>query len=132
MNFRPTASLDRRLRAIAARTGLTRTAVLESLADEAERTRRYPGLGFRGSDLSRSAWVIGTGLDVWEIVRAVRDFGDDPKKMAAETEVSERAIRIALAYYREFKDEVDVALSLGDRQIDELQHEYPFAEGLKV
>jgi hypothetical protein len=60
------------------RTRLPKSALLEILAKESIRTRRFPGIGFRGPEHARRAWVIGTGLDVWEMVelyegRAKRD-----------------------------------------------------------
>ncbi|MGH9381697.1 MAG: hypothetical protein ACRD2Z_13940 [Thermoanaerobaculia bacterium] len=68
----------------ARRTRRSKGAVLENLADEALRTRRFPGVAFRGSDWNRRAWVIGTALDVWEIVGqgpalAVRGTGDEDR-----------------------------------------------------
>jgi hypothetical protein len=33
------------------------------------------GIGFRGDDVHRRPWVIGSGLDVWEIVQMFEDFG---------------------------------------------------------
>ena len=53
------------------RTRLPKSALLEVLAEESIRTRLFPGIGFRGAEHSRRAWVIGTGLDVWEL--AFRD-----------------------------------------------------------
>jgi hypothetical protein len=50
------------------RTRLPKSALLEGLAEESIRTRRFPGIGFRGPEHSRRAWWIGTGLDVWELV----------------------------------------------------------------
>ena len=35
----------------------------------------FPGVAFRGADWERRAWVIGTALDVWEIVEAFDDIG---------------------------------------------------------
>jgi len=37
--------------------------------------RLFPGVAFRGADWERRAWVMGTALDVWQIVDAYRDFG---------------------------------------------------------
>jgi hypothetical protein len=125
-SFRPSTSLDARLNSLAARTGLTKTMILESLADEAERTRRYPGIAFRGPDLRRRAWLLGTSLDVWEVIRALRDFDDDAERMASETDIPLRQIHLARAYYREFGEEIDRALALAGRSLDELAHEYPF------
>ena len=39
------------------------------------RTRSFPGCGFRGEDAGRRPWVIGSGLDIWEICQMADDFG---------------------------------------------------------
>ena len=127
-SFRPSKRLDERLNSLAARTGLSKTAILETLADEAERTRRYPGIAFRGPDLARRAWLLGTSLDVWEVFRGLRDFAYDAERMASETEVPLRQIQLAQAYYTEFRDEIDHSLALNDRSLDELAREYPFIQ----
>jgi hypothetical protein len=57
------------------RTKLPKGALLEALAEESIRTRRFPGIGFRGPEHSRRAWVIGTGLDVWEVVELYKGKG---------------------------------------------------------
>jgi hypothetical protein len=127
-SFRPSKRLDERLNSLAARTGLSKTAILENLADEAERTRRYPGIAFRGPDLARRAWLLGTSLDVWQVIGELRNFGDDAGRMASETEVPLRQIELAKAYYREFREEIDRNLALNDRSLDELAREYPFIQ----
>jgi hypothetical protein len=48
----------------AQRTRRSTGALLEVLAEEAARTRRFPGLAFRGPDHDRRAWLLGTALDV--------------------------------------------------------------------
>ncbi len=80
-----------------------------NLPEEAARMRRFPGIGFRGADARRRAWVIGSGLDVWEIVVAHRDFGS-VKRMAAETDLAEPRIRLALAYREQYPEEIDEAI----------------------
>ena len=127
-SFRPSKRLDERLNSLAARTGLSKTAILEALADEAERTRRYPGIAFRGPDLARRAWLLGTSLDVWQVIGELRNFGDDAGRMASETEVPLRQIELAKAYYREFGEEIDRNLALNDRSLEELAREYPFIQ----
>src|SRR5947209_13086008 len=61
------------------RSGRSRSAVVEELAEEAAKTRLFPGIAFRGRP--RRAWVIGTGLDVWEIVDLLGSYGDDAAKL---------------------------------------------------
>lgn len=108
----------------AKRTRRSKGAVVESLAAEALKTRLVPGVAFRGVDWERRAWVIGTALDVWEIVDAYQDFGS-VDRMAAKTDLSERQIRLALAYYERFPEEIDEALARNRRSLDELRTEFP-------
>jgi uncharacterized protein (DUF433 family) len=123
-SLRLDASLDARITREAQRTRRSKGAVLESLADEAMRARRYPGLAFRGSDWNRRPWVIGTALDVWEIIDALRDFGT-PDQLLAESDLTEVQLSLALAYYDEFHDEIDRAIAENRRSPDELRREYP-------
>ena len=88
----------------AKRTRRTKGAVVEALAEEALRTRRFPGIAFRGSDWDRRPWVIGTALDVWEIIGRAHARTARPSEMAAATDLTEPQIRLALAYYAEFPE----------------------------
>jgi uncharacterized protein (DUF433 family) len=126
------ARLDARISALARQTRRSKAAVLQSLADEADRCRRYPGIAFRGQDWARRPWVIGTGLDVWEIVRALQDFGGDAERMAEETELSVRQVRLATAYHAEFPEEIDAAVAADRRPLDELRRDHPFIQHLEA
>jgi hypothetical protein len=109
----------------ASRTGRSKGAVVEALADEALRMRLFPGIAFRGVDWERRAWVIGTAFDVWQIVDAYQATGSI-EQMADGEAASERSINLALAYYERFPDEVDAAIAENGRSIEELQNEFPF------
>ena len=110
------------------RTGIAKSRLVEELADEAERCRRYPGLGFRDVQGRRRAWLIGTHFDVWEVVLAWQDLGQNEQSTLEQLRLQPRQLKLALAYYREFPDEIDVALRLQRRSLDELTGEYPFIE----
>jgi uncharacterized protein (DUF433 family) len=109
----------------ARRTGRSRGAIVEALADEALRMRLFPGIAFRGVDWERRAWVIGTALDVWQIVDAHRDM-HSIERMAEGGSASERQIRLALEYYERFPEEIDAAIADNRRPIEQLQEEFPF------
>jgi hypothetical protein len=47
----------------AKRTGRSKGAIVEGLAEEALRMRLFPGVSFRGADWERRAWIIGTAFD---------------------------------------------------------------------
>jgi uncharacterized protein (DUF433 family) len=123
-SLRLDASLDAQIAGEAQRTRRSKGAVLESLADEALRARRFPGIAFRGSDWNRRPWVIGTALDVWEVVDALRSFGT-PERLLQESDLSEPQLRVALAYCDEFGAEIDTAIAENRRSLEELHREYP-------
>jgi hypothetical protein len=109
----------------ARRTGRSKGAVVEALAEEALRMRMFPGIAFRGTDWERRAWVIGTALDVWQIVEAYQDIGS-VARMVEGGSAGERQIRLALDYYRQFPKEIDEAIAENRRPIERLQREFPF------
>jgi uncharacterized protein (DUF433 family) len=115
----------------AKRTRRTKGAVVEGLAEEGLRTRRFPGIAFRGSDWNRRPWVIGTALDVWEIVAGSRSYRT-PSEMAAANDLTEPQIRLALAYYAQFPDEIDAAIAESERPLGELQRRYPTIDTIAV
>lgn len=107
------------------RTGRSRSAVVEELAEEAAKTRLFPGIAFRGSP--RRAGVIGTGLDVWEILELLRSYaGDEQQLRAAHPMLGERHMRLARAYGERFPDEVSAFVEESTRPLDELRRLYPF------
>lgn len=87
--------------------------------------RLFPGIAFRGADWERRAWVIGTALDVWQIVEAHQSIGS-VERMAQGGSASERQIRLALDYHRRFPEEIDQAIAENQRPIEQLQEEFPF------
>jgi len=99
------------------RTKLPKGALLEALAEESIRTRRFPGLGFRGPEHSRRAWVIGTGLDVWEVVELYEGKGRE--RLLSEHNVSERQLGLALSYYESYPREIDEATEENARDPEE-------------
>lgn len=99
------------------RTRLPRSVLLETLAEESIRIRRFPGIGFRGPEHSRRAWVIGTGLDVWELVELYEGKGKE--RLLDEHNVSERGLELALSYRRAYPQEIDEALEENARSPEE-------------
>jgi hypothetical protein len=119
------------VQAEAQRTGRSMGAIVEGLAEEAMRMRLFPGISFRGADWERRAWVIGTALDVWQIIDAHRDI-DSVKRMAEGGSASERQIQLALDYYKRFPEEIDIAIAENRRPIEQLEEEFPFIEVSRV
>jgi uncharacterized protein (DUF433 family) len=115
------------IEAEARRTRRTKSAVVEAFTEETARTRRFPGLAFRGDDARRRAWVIGTGLDVWEIIHMLEDFGS-PEALAADMPLSLSHVRLAMAYREAYPDEIDEAIADNRRPVDDVDVLFPFID----
>lgn len=126
-SIRISPGTDELISAEARRTQRSKGTVIEGLAEEALRTRIFPGIAFRGVDWERRPWVIGTALDVWQVIDAYRDAGS-VETMVASGSLDERQIRLALAYYERFPEEIDEAIALQHRPLAQLRAEYPFIE----
>jgi hypothetical protein len=112
---------------VARRSGRSRSAVVEELADEAAKTRLFPGIAFRGRP--RRAWAIGTGLDVWELVELLRAYSGDLTKLRKNhPRVTDRTARIAESYEKRFPAEIEERIAANNRTPDELRELYPFLE----
>jgi uncharacterized protein (DUF433 family) len=126
-SVRFTGPTDRMVEEEARRTRRSKSAIVESLTDEAIRMRRFAGIGFRGEDAARRPWVIGSGLDIWEIVQMLDDFGAIDT-LAEETQLSESQIRLALAYRDSYPDEIADAIAQNRRTPAEWHELYPFIQ----
>lgn len=107
------------------RSGRSRSAIVEELAEEAAKTRLFPGIAFR--DTPRRAWVVGTGLDVWELIEMLRsNEGDTAALRENHPLVNERHVRVAQAYAQRFPDEIEQAIAENNRPLEEWRALFPF------
>jgi uncharacterized protein (DUF433 family) len=118
---------EKLIEAEARRTRRTKSAVVEAFTEETARTRRFPGIAFRGDDARRRAWVIGSGLDVWEIIHMLEDFGS-PEALVADTSLSLAQVRLALAYRDSYPDEIDAAIADNRRPLSDVAALFPFID----
>ncbi len=123
--MRLSRATDRFVTAEARRTKRSRGAIVEALAEEAARMRRFPGIAFRGEDAGRRAWMIGTGLDIWEVIEMLQDHRT-PEHLVARTELDARAVELARAYHATYPEEIDEAIAENRRPVSELRELYPF------
>jgi uncharacterized protein (DUF433 family) len=126
-SVRFTHPTDRMVEEEARRTRRSKSAIVESLTDEAIRIRRFAGIGFRGEDAARRPWIIGSGLDVWEIIQMLDDVGSY-ERLTDETQLTERQVRLAIAYHDSYPDEIADAIAQNRRTADEWRELYPFIE----
>lgn len=124
-SIRLSETTDRFVTAEARRTKRSKGAIVEALTEEAARLRRFPGIAFRGEDAMREAWVVEAGLDVWELIEMLQDYGS-VERLLEDTDVSARAVELARAYYASYPEEIDEAIAENRRPLSELRELYPF------
>jgi uncharacterized protein (DUF433 family) len=126
-SVRFTRPTDRVVEEEARRTRRSKSSIVEALTDEAIRARRFAGIGFRGDDAARRPWVIGSGLDVWEIIQMLDDLGSI-ERLIQDTQLTERQVRVAIAYRDSYPEEIAQALGQNRRPVAESRELYPFIE----
>ena len=126
-SIRLTLATDRTVEEEAARTRRSKSAVVEALTEEAARMRRFAGIGFRGEDAQRRPWVIGSGLDIWEIIQMLDDFGSS-ERLIEETQLIEAHLILAAAYRDSYSEEIADAIAQNRRSAEDWHELYPFVE----
>lgn len=121
--MRLTRATDRWVTEEARRTRRSKGAIVEALAEEAARMRRFPGVAFRGPEHDRRPWILSTALDVWQVIEAYEDMGE--ARLLEEGDLSGRSLSLALAYWKEYPEEVDEAIALNRRSEEEWRALYP-------
>ena len=118
--------VERRLEEEARTAQRSKSVMLEALADEALRMRRFPGIGFVGPEHDRRAYLSGTGLEVWEVVELYEDYGEGGRELMLQAHpVTERQLEVALAYHREYSEEINWHVRENDRTPEEWYGMYP-------
>ena len=110
-----------RLKQLSVREGLTSSQLAERFIEEGVRSAELPGIVFRPGPTGRRAGLHG-GPDVWEIVRDVnrarKARARDPIAVVVRsTDLGEDQVRLSLAYYARYPDDVDARIA----QADELE-----------
>ena len=124
-SFRFSQQTLQRLDARAHEIRETRTGLAERYVEEGLRMDEHPGIGFVDGPVGRRAVVLGTGLDVWEIVATIRQNRGSPEAAAGYLELPTGPIRTATRYYAAFAHEIDDIL---ERQAASAERERAAAE----
>ena len=109
-SFRFSETTLTRLEARAHEVRETRTGLAERYVEEGLRMDEHPGIGFADGPAGRRAVILGTGLDVWEVVATVRQPGGSVDAASRYLELPVSAVRAAVRYYAAFPGEIDELL----------------------
>lgn len=127
-SVRFTKAIDVYVEEEARRTGRSKSAVVEDLALETAKARRFPGVSFQGAWPEREPVVTGTGFSVWQLCDAIEAYGSVEDVVADFPGVTELHCRLVRAYRDAHPEEIEEAIAASRRGADELRALYPFIE----
>lgn len=121
-----------RLRRMARQIGRTPSETSTLLLEEALRMAEFGHLQFRNSPVGRQAYVLGTGMAVWEVIMVVRAVGGDPVQTAALLQVPDVKVQAALNYAAAYPEEIEAALTDNAQGYDALKRALPRLEQIEI
>jgi uncharacterized protein (DUF433 family) len=103
--FKP-ETIDR-LRRRSAQKGVGQGELAERYLEEGMRMEEHPGVSFRDAGSGRRASLVGTGLDVAQVVETLRQNASSVEATAEYLDLPPSVVETALRYYVAHRDEVD-------------------------
>lgn len=103
--------VSERLQAHARRASLAPRTLAQRYVDEGMRREDHPLVRFADGPSGRRAALVGSGLDIWEVIATVRENDNDPAQTAAWLEIPLGLVQAAIGYYGEYKDEIDAQIA---------------------
>jgi uncharacterized protein (DUF433 family) len=110
LRLRP--GVGERLAIQARRAGLAPRTLAQRYVDESLRREDHPLVRFADGQSGRRAALVGSGLDVWEVIATVRDNDSDLEEAASLLETDPGLVQAAVSYYGEYQDEIDAEIAL--------------------
>ena len=105
--FRFDGELLAALRRRAAESGAAQTELAERYIGEGLRLDQHPSIYFRDGEAGRRAALLGSRLDVAQVIATVRQNGNSIEAAAEYLEIPVEHVDAAVRYYADFKEEVD-------------------------
>jgi uncharacterized protein (DUF433 family) len=118
LSIRPSSRTLERLRERARLLGQKHTVLAERYLAEGVLMDEHPGIHFVDGPMGRRPAVMGTGLDVWEIVEVAKDNDGSIEETAAYLEIDPRLVETAIRYYGSNQEEIDDWMARG-RELNE-------------
>jgi len=96
------------------------------------RVQRFPGITFVQGPAGRRAHLAGTGLDVWEVIELLREYGSEKALRKHFPRLSSLMIRLARAYADAYPEEIGELIALNARAPGQVKQQMPWAEVVRV
>ncbi len=120
--FRFSLATAARLKQRALETHAPQTALAERYIEEGLRHDENPSIYFRDGEMGRRPALLGTRLDVADVIATIKQNGNSVAEAAEYLEVPIEQINACLHYYADYKDEIDAwiarSLAIAERERD--------------
>lgn len=103
----------------AERTGQPPRTLAQRYVEEGLRQTDHPLIRFVDGPAGRRAALVGSGLDVWELIDTVRDNRGDADAAAEYLDIPRGLLDAAIGYYGAFTDEIDSQIEANERGAQE-------------
>lgn len=104
-----------RLGVRAERERIKRRTLAQRYVEEGLRMDEHPLVRFVDGPAGRRARLLGSGLDVWEVIAAVRDNGNNLEAAAEYMELSKGLVQAAVGYYGSHTNEINDWISRNEQ-----------------
>ena len=107
VSLRVAASTFDELERRAREAGESRNALAERYIAEGLRLDEHPQIYFRDGALGRRAALLGTRLDIWQVMDTVRNHDNSVEEAADYLDLPTEKVRAAVRYCAGHRDEVE-------------------------
>jgi uncharacterized protein (DUF433 family) len=110
--------IRQRLTEWARRSGLPERSLAQRYVEEGLRHDAHPLIQFLDGPSGRRASLVGRGLDVWEVIATIRDNHGSIREAAEYLDVPAGLVEAAVAYYGEYRQEIDEEIDLNEAEYE--------------
>ncbi len=97
----------------------------------AVRMQQYPGIVFVDGPAGRRAHLAGTGLDVWEVIELLQEYGSVSALCKQFPRLSSMSVRIAQAYEEAYPEEIKAFRASNARTPEQLRAQLPWLQKVR-
>lgn len=116
--LRLAAGMRERLSERARRSRIPERTLAQRYVEEGLRHDTHPLIQFLDGQSGRRASLIGSGLDVWEVIATVRDNDGSLAEAAAYLEIPAGLVEAAVSYYGDYREEIDDEIRLNEAEYE--------------
>jgi hypothetical protein len=116
--LRLAAGTKQRLAERARRAGVAERTLAQRYVEGGLRHDVHPLIQFLDGPSGRRASLVGRGFDVWEVIATVRDNNGSIADAAGYLEIPAGLVEAAVAYYGEYRDEIDEQIELNEAEYE--------------